>query len=136
MFNLPPPPGFQGLREDLPLECYMRHMPHWRQVGATYVVAFRLADSVPKAKRDELAQLRDEWLRRHPEPRTREDLEEFASLVYRRVEVMLDAGHGDCCLKQKEVAKLVVDPMHHFDGDRYELDCYVVMPNHVHVVFR
>ena len=24
----------------------------------------------------------------------------------------------------------------HFHGDRYELDCYVIMPNHVHVLFR
>lgn len=26
--------------------------------------------------------------------------------------------------------------MHHFDGSRYELDAYVVMPNHVHVLLR
>jgi REP element-mobilizing transposase RayT len=26
--------------------------------------------------------------------------------------------------------------MHHFDDERYELDCYVVMPNHVHVIVR
>jgi type I restriction enzyme R subunit len=25
--------------------------------------------------------------------------------------------------------------LHHFDGRRYELDCYVIMPNHVHVLF-
>ena len=35
-WNLDPPPGFQGLREDLPLRTYTRHMPHWRQDGATY----------------------------------------------------------------------------------------------------
>jgi putative transposase len=136
MWNLPPPPGFQGLREDLPLECYMRHMPHWRQNGASYAVTFRLADSLPKVKRDELTQLRDEWIRRHPEPHSREELEVLASLLYRRVEIVLDEGHGDCCLRQSAFAKLIVEAMHHFDGDRYELDCYVVMPNHVHVVLR
>jgi REP element-mobilizing transposase RayT len=26
--------------------------------------------------------------------------------------------------------------MHHFDGDRYELGAYVVMPNHTHAVVR
>jgi REP element-mobilizing transposase RayT len=26
--------------------------------------------------------------------------------------------------------------MHHFDGERYELGCYVVMPNHVHAIVR
>lgn len=26
--------------------------------------------------------------------------------------------------------------MHYFDGSRYELDCYVVMANHVHVLIK
>jgi len=26
--------------------------------------------------------------------------------------------------------------MHHFDNDRYELNCYVVMPNHVHLIIK
>ena len=26
--------------------------------------------------------------------------------------------------------------MHHFDGERYELGAYVVMPNHVHAIVR
>ena len=31
MWNRPAPPGFQGLREDLPMSVYWRHFPHWRQ---------------------------------------------------------------------------------------------------------
>jgi len=27
-----------------------RHVPHWRQEGATYFITFRLADSIPKDK--------------------------------------------------------------------------------------
>jgi hypothetical protein len=69
-WNLAPPPGFQGLRDDLPLECYQRHLPHWRQAGATYFLTFRLADSLPQAKLDELKVLRLEWERKHPPPRT------------------------------------------------------------------
>jgi hypothetical protein len=72
MWNLPPPPGFQGLREDLPLDAYVRHLPHWRQPGATYFVTFRLADSLPKVKLDELAGLRREWERLNPPPWDRE----------------------------------------------------------------
>jgi REP element-mobilizing transposase RayT len=75
-------------------------------------------------------------LRRYPEPRSRADMEEFATRVFREVEKTLDACHGDCCLKRKELAERIIEPMHYFDDDRYELDCYVVMPNHVHVVLR
>src|SRR4051794_6353839 len=38
MWNLPAPPGFQGLHPHKPLTVYVRHLPHWRQDGATYFV--------------------------------------------------------------------------------------------------
>jgi hypothetical protein len=59
MWNLPPPPGFQGLHPDQPITVYQRHLPHWRQDGATYFVTFRLADSLPQSKLDELAALKE-----------------------------------------------------------------------------
>jgi hypothetical protein len=66
MWNLPPPPCFQGLHPDKPVTVYQRHLPHWRQDGATYFVTFRLADSLPQSKLDELAALKEAWQRRHP----------------------------------------------------------------------
>lgn len=53
-----------------------------------------------------------------------------------RVERWLDEGIGTCRLRDERAIALVVEAMHHFDGERYELDCYVVMPNHVHAVLR
>ncbi|HSG71752.1 MAG TPA: hypothetical protein VLA12_15120, partial [Planctomycetaceae bacterium] len=47
-FNLPAPPGFRGMHPDLPVRIYRRHLPHWRQEGATYFLTFRLADSIPQ----------------------------------------------------------------------------------------
>jgi REP element-mobilizing transposase RayT len=52
----------------------------------------------------------------------------------RRLEEYLDAGHGTCVLRRPEVATLVVDNWQRFDGVRYHLHAWVVMPNHVHVV--
>jgi putative transposase len=136
MWNLPPPPGFQGLREDKPLEVYVRHLPHWRQEGATYFVTFRLADSLPQAKLDELSELRREWECRHPPPWTTETLEQLGREVVERVERWLDQGMGSCVLKEPSFAELVTNAMHHFDGTRYELGAYVVMPNHAHALLR
>jgi hypothetical protein len=69
MWNLPPPPpGFQGLHPDKPVRIYVRHLPHWRQDGATYFVTYRLHDSLPQAKLQELADYRREWERQHPHP--------------------------------------------------------------------
>jgi len=136
MWNLPPPPGFQGLHPDKPVTVYMRHLPHWRQEGATYFVTFRLNDSLPRAKLDELEQVRREWEQQNPPPHTDAVLEQLAQESMRRVEHWLDQGMGSCRLKHPSAAKQVIDVMHHFDSQRYELGSYVVMPNHVHAIVR
>jgi REP element-mobilizing transposase RayT len=63
-------------------------------------------------------------------------LEELAHQVQERIERWLDQGMGSCLLKQASLAAFLTSAMHHFDDDRYELDCYAVMPNHAHVVVR
>jgi REP element-mobilizing transposase RayT len=140
-----PPPGFRGLDPNKPVRIYQRNLPHWRQTGATYFVTFRLIDSLPQSKLDELVAWRREWLRTHPRPerpsptpdgRADDWEEELAREVMRRVESWLDQGHGSCRLGDPSLRRFIVDTMHHFDGQRYELGCYVVMPNHVHVVVR
>lgn len=136
MWNLEPPLGFQGLREDLPLRIYIRHMPHWRQDGATYFVTFRLADSLPENRRRELEGLKADWERRHPPPRSKDVLEQLARMVFERVEHWLDQGSGRCVLGRDDAAKEVAKSLLHFQHDRYEVGCSVVMPNHVHAIVR
>jgi putative transposase len=135
-FNLPTPPGFQSLNPDLPVSVYERHLPHWRQDGTTYFVTFRQADSLPQSRIGELKQLREEWERLHPPPRSRAVLEKLAKQIFVRLERWLDEGYGSCELRNAEVANEVVSAMQHFDGDRYLLGSCVVMPNHVHVIVR
>jgi len=136
MWNLPAPPGFQGLREDVAMTTYMRHLPHWRQDGATYFVTFRLGDSLPQEKLRELAALRTDWERRHPCPRNEAAWEGLSREVMRRVEAWLDQGMGSCALRNPVTAAIVREGFHHFDGQRYELGSYVIMPKHVHAIVR
>ncbi len=136
MWNLDPPPGFQGLREDLPLTVYERRLPHWRQDGATYFVTMRLCDSLPQAKLRELDAIREEWARLNPRPRSNAVLEQLARQLAERVERWLDQGFGRCLLARPSLAAHLTCAMHHFDGERYELCAYVVMPNHAHAIVR
>ena len=53
-----------------------------------------------------------------------------------KVEAYLDAGRGECWLKHEPVAELMVGALRCFDGQRYDLGSWVVMPNHVHVIVR
>ena len=49
-------------------------------------------------------------------------------------ETKLDECIGACVLKRPEMAKIVADSLLHFDGDRYQMGDFVVMPNHVHLL--
>jgi REP element-mobilizing transposase RayT len=46
----------------------------------------------------------------------------------------LDASHGASVLCQPEIADIVANSLLHFDGDRYEMLDFVIMPNHVHLL--
>ncbi len=54
----------------------------------------------------------------------------------RLIDRFLDTGHGSCVLRRPEIARLIIDAWRRFDGQRYHLHAWVVMPNHVHVVCR
>ncbi len=127
-WNLSPPPGFQGLCEDLPLTVYERHLPHWRQDGATYFVTFRLEDSLPQPKLRELELFKAEWERQHPPPRSADDKERLTREMMRREEVWLDQGMGSCVLRSSDVSAMLVKAMQRDDGSGHELGCFTVMP--------
>ncbi|WP_254511274.1 transposase [Anatilimnocola floriformis] len=134
MWNLPAPPGFIGFDEQKPMRFYRRHLPHWRQEGVTYFVTFRLADSLPQNKLNELASSQRELKHRSNEFKKSE--ENFARQVLVGIENWLDEGHGSCMLRERWAATEVERCLLHQDGKQFELGAFVVMPNHVHVLAR
>ena len=52
----------------------------------------------------------------------------------RQIERYLDRGVGACELRRPEIADMVADALRHFHGQRYLLDDWVIMPNHVHLL--
>ncbi|MFN2507246.1 MAG: valine--tRNA ligase [Chthoniobacterales bacterium] len=125
---------FRGFDEYAELDISRRNLPHWQQQGATYFVTFRLADSLPQ---DKLAQLEEErrlWLTRHPEPWSDAVRAEYYRRFSAKLDEWLDAGFGSCVLKDERAGRVVADALKHFDGERYELGSWIVMPNHVHAI--
>jgi type I restriction enzyme R subunit len=47
----------------------------------------------------------------------------------------LDQGHDSCVLRTPAHAEVVAGALHHFESERVALISFVVMPNHVHVLF-
>lgn len=69
-----------------------------------------------------------------PEAERKEQMAGQRKELHRRIAAYEDAGAGDCWLKRPPVASLMVDALTHFDGQRYNLLAWCVMPNHVHVL--
>lgn len=106
--------GFRGWNEN-------GYLPHRDEPGLVQFVTFRLSDAFPE-------ELRSEW----------EALLELEDDRKRRIELeaYLDKGHGECLLKQPKIGGMVEDSLLHFHGERYDLRAWVVMPNHVHLLFQ
>jgi superfamily II DNA or RNA helicase len=126
--------SFVPLDHSRPVGRSERHLPHWRQDGTTYFVTFRLADSLPASRLTELTFERKAWLEKNPEPHSETQEAEHHGLFVRRLEGWLDAGHGDCWLKRPDVVAIVEESLRHFDGERYSLGWFAIMPNHVHAL--
>lgn len=62
--------------------------------------------------------------------------EDFALQLRRKIEKYLDRGIGKCYLKQESVAEKVQDSLLHFHEKRYTLKSWVIMPNHIHFLFK
>ena len=115
------------------------NLPHWTQEGATYAVTFRMADSLPAAAVEKLANERRQLERELAMTGSLskpEDFERLDQLCAERVEAWLDQCHGSCALRDPEIAEVVANALKHFDGIRYELPAWCVMPNHVHTVLK
>ena len=113
-----------------------RHLPHWEQAGCTYFVTFRLSDSIPATQ---LAECREElrtWHQHNPPPWNYKTFAEYELRFREGPEKWLDQGHGECLLADPAHRAIVAEALRHFDGERYVLDAFVVMPNHVHVLFK
>jgi len=110
------------------------NLPHWRQDSVTYFVTFRTADSLPQEKLNQWQAEKEAWLKQQPEPHDAQTRKEFYEKFPERLQRWLDQGFGECLLQKPNLRDIVEKALRHFDGERYDIDEFVVMPNHVHVV--
>lgn len=102
-----------------------RYLPHCEGEHQIQHVTLHLVDSLPE---EALKKLQAELERIPPD---KQDIERR-----RRVDALIDAGHGSCALRIPELASVVQNAFLHFNTQRYDLVSWVVMPNHAHVLFQ
>jgi REP element-mobilizing transposase RayT len=113
------------------------YLPHWTRECATYAVCFRLGDSLPasaiavwKFEREDIIKTARQLNR----PLTLHEEERLDKLFSDKVERYLDEGRGECWMRRDEVAAVVASALQYFEGKRYHLVAWCVMPNHVHAI--
>lgn len=111
-------------------------LPHWHQDGKYVFVTFRLHDSLPQEKVQWLREEKERWLKQHPQPWNEKVTKEYINKFGKAVDQWLDNNYGNCLLKKQSNRKIVEDALLFFDGKRYDLVAFVVMPNHVHILMR
>ena len=119
-----------------PIQSSKRNLPHWYQDGVAYFATFRLADSIPQQKLKQWHAEREQWQNANREPLSNDQLREYAERFPDRFQKWLDAGRGACVLRDADCGQIVADALRFFDSQRYHLDAWVIMPNHVHVIFQ
>ena len=117
---------------------YNRNLPHIQLIGAAFFVTFRLKDSIPKAKIWQLKNAFDNKVAQLKTAKTENldfQLYDERKRFFAQYDALLDAmKYGPTYLKQSEIAKIVADELHRFDGNLYKLIAYSIMPNHVHIL--
>lgn len=99
------------------------YLPHFDSAHVIQHVAFHLADSLPA---DAITRL-DLAARDAP-------IDQQAAVRRQQIDDWIDAGHGNCILGTSAAAQIVQNALLFFDGTRYRLFAWVVMPNHVHAL--
>lgn len=121
------------------------YLPHWRIPGATYAVTFRVKDSLPASVIKEYEDRRSNLIERMEKAKQEAGTVDAASswqklqteihsLHETVIEPALDASTGPRPLADAAIAELVELALKHFDGERYDLHAWSVMPNHVDVI--
>ena len=111
-------------------------LPHWQQEQTWTFVTWRLGDSLPKGKLKQWRAERAAWLERHPEPWDTKTEVAYHDQFTHKIDEWLDQGSGSCVLGKPENASILAGTLKHFNQKSYKIASFVVMPNHLHVLFQ
>lgn len=112
-----------------------RQMPIWhcrgkfphREYKLLQFISYRLYDCVPQkvieAWKEEL-KVTEMTMSNDPK----------VEALRKRIDKYEDAGYGQCFLQDPRIASMIQENLFHFNGVRYNVLNWCIMPNHVHVL--
>jgi putative DNA methylase len=115
-------------------------LPHWYMPGFAHFVTYRLFDTIPKVRLQEMAQRRSARIESPQDFGLPVECSRAAAhkLFFREFDEALETNTNSNrrWLEQPEIAKVVRENLHHHHGSLYELLAWCIMPNHVHILIQ
>ena len=112
------------------------YLPHWHQEGCIQFVTFRLADSLPREKCEDLINELTRFNEKYPKPWNEDIKSKYRTIIGPLEERLLDNGYGSSVFRDECNRKILRESIMHYDTIKYEILAYVIMPNHVHLLIQ
>ena len=118
---------------------YKAKFPHIHPIGSTFFITFRLEGSIP---RTELKSMKTTYLHKldnlikitDTKSRNQKIFDLRKRYLSKYDELMHNIDTGPTYMKSPKIMDIIKGQLHRFDGQLYDLICYSIMSNHVHML--
>ena len=119
---------------------YRRNLPHYQPEHSIFFVTFRLTGSLPSSV---ISRLKEAYAKDIKILDKITDIKKRKEKIYLaqkryfgKFDNLLDGSdQGPVWLKDDEIASIVYNAILFYDADKYDVYCFCIMPNHVHMLF-
>lgn len=115
-------------------------MHHVYGTNRSYFITFRLEDSLPQSK---LLELKNEYkkcielIKENDIVKRKLLIDEIAIMILGKYNAQLDHNpYGSCILQDDTIAQILCNQILKYHMKLYELKCFSIMPNHVHIILK
>jgi len=119
---------------------YRRNLPHYQPESGIFFISYRLDFDLPSEIIEKLIQRKQEFAKREKvlnNKNEKSDKLDFEKQQFYFVDNYLGlCKNGPKYLSDPNIAQIVKDSLFFMNKEQYELYCFCVMPNHVHVLIK
>jgi REP element-mobilizing transposase RayT len=119
------------MHEPKTIRFWRNHLPHWQIEAGVYFITIRTAGSLPKAVSQRIAEIHQSMAAVEP---ASADYLHLQRQYFQTLEKYLDEGNGFCPFKTEACCQIIVDALENLKEAGWNLEHYVIMPNHLHVL--
>jgi putative transposase len=115
-----------------------RNLPHKYDPALPIFITYRLKFTLPNSMKEELLALKKKWEMTYKTLGEKEQKEMLLSkditFFYEFDQQIAKSLDVPAFLHREDLVQIIAQNFHHFDNQRYQLQAFCIMPNHVHIL--